>query len=86
MTDPADLPVFDESSDTVRFWVTVGDQVLGASIGRLALHHLYRPSLQDDKPLDTFLANRAAIEDAVRKRYAQGSREPVMLREYDLRA
>jgi len=85
MTDPADLPTFDEASECVRFWVVVGDKVLGATFGKRALHHLYRPTLQDDNPLETFQANRAAIEAAVQRRFAQGALEPVMLRENDLR-
>jgi hypothetical protein len=85
MTNTEDAPTFDESSDSVRFWVVIGENVLGATIGRLALHHHYRSKMQGDHPLDTFQANRAEIEAAVRRRYAQGSLEPVMLREYDLR-
>jgi hypothetical protein len=86
MTNDADRPTFDEGSGNVRFWVAVGERMLGASVGRLALHYRYRPMAQDDRPLDTFEAHREDIEAAVRRRYAQGSLEPVMLREYDLRA
>ena len=85
MTNAADRPVFDEGSDTVRFWVAVGERMLGATVGRLALHYCYRPMGQDDRPLETFEAHRGDIEAAVRRRYAQGCLEPVMLREYDLR-
>jgi Protein of unknown function (DUF1488) len=85
MTNTADLPFFDEASGSVRFWVVIGERVLGASISQLALHHRYRPTAQDDDALDTFRTNRADIEAAVRRRFAQGSLEPVMLREYDLR-
>jgi hypothetical protein len=35
--------------------------------------------------MQTYQDNAADIEAAVRRRLAQGSREPVMLREYDLR-
>ena len=75
---------FHESSGTVRFWVLVGEKVVGASVSREALHHRYRPTAQGEDPLETFLANLADIEAAVRRRDAQGAREPVMLREYDL--
>ena len=85
MTNTADVPFFDEASGSVRFWVVIGERVLGASVGKLALHHRYQPTVQDDNALDTFRANRADIEDAVRRRFAQGSLEPVMLREHDLR-
>lgn len=81
----SDAPFLHESSGTVRFWVAVDGKLLGASVGREALHHRYRPTSQGEDPVETFLANAADIEAAVRRRLAQGSREPVMLREYDLR-
>ena len=81
-----DAPFFHESSGTVRFWVEVNGVPLGASVSREALHHHYRPTAQGEDPLETYQANAADIEAAVRRRLAQGSREPVMLREYDLRA
>ena len=82
----SDAPFFHESSGTIRFWVPVDGKLLGASVSREALHHRYRPTAQGEDPLETYLANVADIEAAVRRRLAQGSREPVMLREYDLRA
>jgi hypothetical protein len=81
----SDSPFFHEASATVRFWILVDGQPFGASVGRDALHHRYRPTTHDDDPLETYRANAADIEAAVRRRVAQGSREPVMLREYDLR-
>ena len=84
--DTDDAPFFHESSRTVRFWVQVGDKVLGASIGEQALHHRYRPTAQGDDAMETFSANRSDIEAAVRRRVAQGSIEPVMLREFDLQS
>lgn len=82
MTDPT---FFHEASETVRFWVDVDGREMGASVGRMALHHRYRPNAQGEDPLETFRENRADIEAAVRRRVSQGSLEPVMLREYDLR-
>ena len=82
----SDAPFFHDSSGTVRFWVEVDGVPVGASVGREALHHRYRPTAQGDDPLETYLANAPDIELAVRRRRAQGAREPVMLREYDLRA
>jgi hypothetical protein len=81
----SDSPYFHEASGTVRFWIVVDGQPFGASVGREALHHRYRPTAHDEDPLETYRANAADIEAAVRRRLAQGSREPVMLREYDLR-
>jgi hypothetical protein len=85
LSDPAAPPFFHESSGTVRFWVRIDGKLIGASVGRTALHHRYRPTAQDDDPIETFRAHIADIEAAVRARVAQGSIEPVMLREYDLR-
>lgn len=79
-------PFFHEPSDTVRFWVLVDDKLVGASIGRNTLHYRYQPTKTDDEPLATYAANSAEIEAAVRRRVATGSIEPVMLREYDVRA
>ena len=81
----SDAPFFHEASGTVRFWVLVDGNPIGASVSREALHHRYRPAAQADEPLDTWRDNMADIEAAVRRRVAAGSREPVMLREYDLR-
>ena len=84
MADPTDEPFFHESSGTVRFWVLIDGNLMGASVGREALRQRFRPA-QGDDPVETFRANLADIEAAVRRRAAQGSIEPVMLREYDLR-
>jgi len=86
MSAEDEAPFFHEASETVRFWVDIGGgRAMGASVGRMALHHRYRPNARDDDPLDTFRENRSDIEAAVCRRVAQGSIEPVMLREYDLR-
>jgi hypothetical protein len=82
----SDTPFFHESSGAVRFWVLVDGQPLAASVSREALHHRYRPTAQGEDPMETYNANAADIEAAVRRRLAEGSREPVMLREFDLRA
>ena len=78
-------PFFHEASGTVRFWVMVDDQMIGASIGKETLHYRYRPQVRDDAPLVTYMQNLAEINAAVRRRVATGSREPVMLREPDVR-
>ncbi len=79
-------PFFHADSGCVRFWVLVGDQYVGASIRGDALHYRFRPQRTDDVPLETYLANAAEIDEAVRRRVAAGSIEPVMLREFDVRA
>jgi hypothetical protein len=82
---PLPLPSFHADSGAIRFWVQVGDAVIGASITATALHFRYRPDARDEDPLQTFEAHAADIEAAVRRRVAQGSIEPVMVREFDLR-
>jgi hypothetical protein len=79
-------PFFHAVSGTVRFWVRVDEQFVGASIGKEVLHYRYRPNVSDDDPLATYTQNAAEIDAAVRKRVAKGSREPVMLQDSDVRA
>jgi hypothetical protein len=79
-------PYFHDDSASVRFWVQVDNVLVGASIGKAALHYRFQPHAKDDDPLATYTANAAEIDAAVRRRVAQGSIEPVMLREFDVRA
>lgn len=79
-------PFFHEISGTVRFWVLVDDLLVGASIGKETLHYRYKAHMNDDDPLATYAQNAAEIHAAVRRRVAAGSREPVMLRDPDVRA
>lgn len=77
-------PFFHESSGTVRFWVLIDGQAVGASIGKETLHYCYSPTASDDLPLDTFERHLEEIDAAVRRRVTGGSVEPVMLRDADL--
>ncbi len=77
-------PYWHEASDAVRFWVMVDDLAVGASVSRRALHHRFAASRSDDQPLATYLTHANLLHDAVRRRVASGSIEPVMLREHDL--
>lgn len=81
-----DAPFLHEASGTVRFWVSVDDQHVGAIIGKETLHYRYAAQRSDDDPLSTYLSNAAEIHAAVRRRVAGGSVEPVMLRDGDVRA
>ena len=83
MSNPA---YFHSDSGAVRFWVVIADGLVGASVARSVLHYRFRPGVMNDDPLETFLSHTPEIEAAVRRRVAQGSIEPVMLRESDLRA
>jgi hypothetical protein len=76
---------FHHESGAVRFWVPINDQFVGASISRDTLHYRFRPNARDENPMETFAANTKDIFAAVERRVAQGSIEPVMIREYDLR-
>lgn len=78
-------PFFHEDSGAVRFWVMVHGAPVGAGITKTALHYRFRPDARDDDPLETFLANVDEINAAVLRRVAEGSIEPVMVREFDLR-
>jgi len=79
-------PFFHEASGTVRFWVQVDDQLIGASIRKETLHYRFQAHASNDDPLTTYTANANEIGDAVRRRVAAGSVEPVMLRDPDVRA
>lgn len=78
-------PFFHEDSGAVRFWVIVNGSPVGASITKAALHYRFRPDARDEDPLETYLANEDEINEAVLRRVAKGSIEPVMVREFDLR-
>jgi hypothetical protein len=83
MSQPA---YYHDESAAVRFWVEVDGVPIGASIGKATLHYCFRPGERDEDPLETYRAHASDIDAAVRRRVAQGSIEPVMLREFDLRA
>jgi hypothetical protein len=78
-------PFFHDDSAAVRFWVqaTDGSQV-GASIARRTLHFRFHADIAGTDAVETYLLHRTEIDDAVRRRIATGSIEPVMLRESDL--
>ncbi len=79
-------PFFHEESQEVRFYVLIDGEFVGASVGRATLHYLYCPTASGENPMDTYVAQAAGIEAAVRRRVASGSLKPVMLRERDLRS
>lgn len=77
---------FHAESGTVRFWVKIDEDWVGASVRQEALHYRFCPTRTDDEPLRTFLSHVPELEDAVRRRIAGGSYQPVILREPDLTA
>jgi hypothetical protein len=81
------LPFFHEESGAVRFWVLVDDgSLVGATIAKETLHYRFRGDLDGANALATYTAHQVEIDDAVRRRVARGSIEPVMLREVDVAA
>lgn len=76
---------FHLETGAVRFWVPVPGGFIGASIGKATLHYRYAPLRTDDDALSTYREHRAEIDAAVQRRLAGGAREPVMLRDWDLR-
>lgn len=78
---------FHVDSGAVRFWVRgATDGFVGASIRTAVLHYRFGAAIGGADALDTYLAHRSEIDAAVARRIAQGSREPVMLREADFAA
>lgn len=91
MSDAPDVdprqPFFHLESGALRFWVDVGGGTLvGASISTRALHYRLHGDLSGSDAVAVYLAHREEIDAAVRRRFAAGSLEPVMLREADLPA
>lgn len=78
-------PFFHLESGAVRFWVQTDTLLVGASIGKSTLHYRYKADRSVDDPLATYLEHAQEIHAAVRRRWAAGSREPVMLRDWDMR-
>ncbi len=83
---PTPEPFLHLPSGTVRFWVLVNGQFVGASIRREILHYRYHAAQTGDDPMVTFATNLSEIHAAVRRRVAKGSIEPVMLRDADIQA
>ena len=80
-------PYFHTDSDALRFWVLCPDgQNVGATISRQTLHFRFKGDMSGSDVLATYEAHRDEIDAAVLRRVAKGSREPVMLREFDVAA
>lgn len=75
---------FDQAAESVRFWVLIAGEPVGASISRQTLHYHYCPHARSEDHLSTYEAHATAINAAVRRRIAQGAIEPVIVREPDL--
>lgn len=78
-------PFFDLATGTLRFWVALEDgNAIGATITKETLHYLFSGHLAGDDATETYERHRHRIDAAVRRRFAAGSREPVMLRDHDV--
>ncbi|MEO7852797.1 MAG: hypothetical protein ABIR94_11180 [Rubrivivax sp.] len=75
---------YHQDSDAVRFWVPVADGFVGAMIRKATLQYRFRPKGSEEEPLETYARHAAELDAAVQRRVAQGSLEPVMLRDHDL--
>lgn len=77
---------FHEDSGSVRFWVcSDAGEIVGASIRKEVLQFRYDLALGSGADaLKAYGSHQDEIDDAVRRRIAKGSIEPVMLRESDL--
>jgi hypothetical protein len=77
---------FHEDTGSVRFWVRCEDgSFIGASVRKETLHYGYNAPLGGAvEALAAYRAHQDELEAAVMRRVAQGSIEPVMLREADL--
>lgn len=73
-----------QDSEAVRFWVSIADGFVGASIRRAVLQYRFRPPGSEEEPIETYARHAAELGAAVQRRVAQGSIEPVMLRDFDL--
>jgi Protein of unknown function (DUF1488) len=83
--DVPPAPFFHDASGALRFWVlTDAARFIGATITREALHFLFQGKASGEDAVATYLQHRREIDDAVLRRVAAGSIEPVMLREADM--
>lgn len=79
-------PYYDGGSGTVHFHVAIGDRIVAASITKATLHYRFHSTGQGDEPLATYAQHASEIDAAVRRRIEAGARDPVMLRDPDVRA
>jgi hypothetical protein len=78
-------PFFHQDSEALRFWVQVpGGGVIGAMLTRQLLHYRFDANPDGSNAVALYEKHRAELDAAVLARVANGSIEPVMLREHDL--
>ncbi len=90
MTDPTaatplPVPFFHQDTEALRFWVQVpGGVPIGAMLTRQLLHYRFDAKPDGSNAVAIYEAHRSELDAAVLARVANGSIEPVMLREHDL--
>jgi hypothetical protein len=90
MTDPTaaaalPAPFFHRDSEALRFWVQVpGGVPIGAILTKPLLHYRFDAKPDGSDAVSIYEKHRGDIDAAVLARVANGSIEPVMLREHDL--
>lgn len=75
---------FHDGSGTVQFWVELNQTPIGAMVRKETLHYRYHALASNDDPLATYRENAQEIDEAVRRRAAAGSAEPILLRDADI--
>lgn len=82
---PLPAPSFREDSGAVWCWVEMPDgQRIGAILSKQLLQFRFKAKPDGSDAVATYEAHRGEIDAAVVRRATAGSREPVMLREFDL--
>jgi hypothetical protein len=80
-------PFVHEETGAVRFWVRAPDgDAVGAMLRKEVMHYRFGAALSGVDAMKTFEHHRGAIDAAVLRRIADGSIEPVILREADFGA
>lgn len=78
-------PFFHQDTEALRFWVQVpGGVPIGAMLTRQLLHYRFDAKPDGSNAVALYEAHRSELDAAVLARVANGSIEPVMLREHDL--
>lgn len=88
MTDTVDTlpePYFHDDTGALRFWVRSENAgFVGASVRKQILHYHFKSASDGTDAVQTYRAHQDLFDAAVLSRIAQGSIEPVMLREADV--
>jgi hypothetical protein len=76
---------YHQDSEADRFWVSTADGFVCARVRSALLRYRFNPDGIRKEPIKIYARHAAELGAAVQRCGALGSREPVMLREPDLR-